>query len=330
MQYLGPDFEEQLRLFLSEFGNVLSSSTGFRVRVVVDTNVALSETLRLMKGKGPFLAKLSCSPFLDVLAPVEMLDELTEKIREKFQEPKEQSNALEIARDIIQNVRVVRGFKIDSRVKAEALMGHKDPEDVVFMQIALEYDTHGVISKDKAFMNIGEVKRWELGEVGRVLTEVNRGALTLWIVARGLPLAVLGFIKFGMMIVSLGFAALQQLISAGIELGKSVVGSVIAAAKANPLLTLAAVAGAVLISSFLLSWEPSRAIIDDIIEKGKEGVENLISGTAIVIDSMIEAMQTLVEAAREQIPSLILWFDCLASSTLLLFKRVEELERIRT
>ena len=55
-------------------------------------------------------------------------------------------------------------------------MGLKDPNDVSFIQIAIQFDTHGVMSKDKHFLNIEGIKRWEPGEAGRVLTEMNRGA----------------------------------------------------------------------------------------------------------------------------------------------------------
>lgn len=250
LQHLGTDLEEHLRCFLSEFGSILSSSTGFRVRVVVDTNVALSETLRLMRGKSPFLSKLAKSPFLEVVAPIEMEYELLEKIGEKFQDPDDRDKATEIAQSVLNDVSVVTGFQIDSMVRAQALMGVRDPDDVVFVQIAIDYSTHGVVSKDRHFMNLGEIKRWELGEVGRVITEMNRGALTLWVAARGLPIAALVLIKFGMMIVSLGFRAIQQLVSAGVNLVGTAIETVIAAARANPLLALGAVVGIALVSFF--------------------------------------------------------------------------------
>ncbi|MHA2300127.1 MAG: PIN domain-containing protein [Candidatus Thorarchaeota archaeon] len=329
IRFLGPDLEEHLRMFLSEFGSILSSSTGFKIRVVVDTNVVISEMRRLMSGKAPFLSKLTCSPFLETISPSEMIQELTEKIRELHKSPEEQKSAFEHARTIVKGIQVVRGFQVNTKIRAAALMEEKDPEDVVFVQIAMERDTHGVITKDKHFLNLEGIKQWELGEVGRVLTEVNRGALTLWVAARGIPLAVFVLIKLGMMLVSMGFSALTQLISAGVKLGETALKRIIDTAKANPLLAIGALLGITLVSVFLYTWEPSRKAIDTVVESGKSAIENLISGVAVATNQLHEAIQLLVEAAKDQLPILLDWIECLTSSIMLLFRRIEELEQTK-
>ncbi|MCF2138278.1 MAG: PIN domain-containing protein [Candidatus Thorarchaeota archaeon] len=326
---LDPSSEIYLRNFLSKFGSVLKSSTGFSIRIVVDTNVVLSEILRIMNGKRPFFSALTKSPFLDALAPIEMRNEIYEKIPEKFEGIEEQK-ALSIAERIFQGIRFVKGFKIHDQAKAEYLMGTRDPKDVVFVQIILEYNTHGVISKDKDFIDIDEFKTWELGEIGRILTEVNRGALTLWVAAEGIPYATLALIMIGMEIVSMGFEAVEQIMNTGLCIGEQIFTELVDSVKRQPLLTISAAGIVSLISLFLLSWEPSRQFINDIYKSGKRVVDSFVSKVTIAVNNLLGAIQVLVEFAEDQFPKIVIWFECLSNSIVLLFKRIHELEQIRT
>ncbi len=330
IEIVGPEFETYLKSFLSEFPSVLRSSTNFTIRVVVDTNVAISEIHRIIRGKKPFLSSLIKSPFLDAIAPIEMWDELDEKIPKVFHEREEQIEARNLAKQIIEDVHLVEGYKVHDRIKAEALMGQRDPKDVVFVQIAFEYESHGVISKDRAFENLEGVKRWDLGEVGRVLTEINRGALTLWIAAIGLPSVAIIMTMIGMSLVSTGFDLVNRFVSTSRELAAEIVSSLSDAIGENPLLTIAIAGVTVLTSFILLSWEPTRKGINDLAQSGMRTVEFFVTWLRGVIEKLFGAIQVLVQAAKDQIPSIIDWFECLMSSTALFFKRINELERVRT
>ena len=66
IEQLGPNFEELTRTLLLNLEPFLKSSTGFKIRLVIDTNIVIKETKRLLRGDRPFLSALLGSPFLNL------------------------------------------------------------------------------------------------------------------------------------------------------------------------------------------------------------------------------------------------------------------------
>jgi predicted nucleic acid-binding protein len=137
IERLGPNFEEYLRTFLLELELILKSSTGFKIRLVVDTNAVLSEAIRLVKGGKPFLSALIESPFLDFLAPPEIIQELNRIIPKRIADSAERKVIVENVRKIVDRIKIQKQSIEFSRIRAEAIMGLTDPNDVTFIQIVL-------------------------------------------------------------------------------------------------------------------------------------------------------------------------------------------------
>jgi hypothetical protein len=177
-------------------------------------------------------------------------------------------------------------------------------------------------------MNIDEIKRWELGEVGRVLTELNRGALSLWIVGVGIPGTALILIQMLMAIIGMAIEASLRIGSAFAEGGSKMFNLLFENVKRHPGLALGS---AILTAVFIIGlwlWKPSREWMQNQTEKIQSVIGEIASATSRLITEISQSIGALIDTCYEHLPILLEWAECLGNSSLLLFRRVEELEQL--
>ena len=199
----------------------------FKLKVVLDTNVLFQCVRGKMLEGSCFLDKVGNSPVLDLCAPPEIETEIYKKIEVKLLKEKKTKD-LDIeqckntAKELLQMVRIERDPCAEYMLQASEIMNNRDSDDAPFLALYLSAEAHGILTDDKDLKDQENVRTFKLKDVGKVITVVNRGTLSLFVTCKTLPAAVkaiyeiscviLGaFIDFGM--------ALSRAVATGIEKG---------------------------------------------------------------------------------------------------------------
>ena len=167
-------------------------NTFFQLELVVDTNIIFSEVRSLMLNDSSFFLKIADNPLIRIYAPSQLKDELYEKIKLKF--PKENKTkhlnideCLAKADLFISKITLRDDFTTASWDKAKSYMQERDAKDISFVALNFTLKTHGIITKDKDISDNIEIKTWKLAEAGKVITEVNKGTFSFFIIDLTLP-----------------------------------------------------------------------------------------------------------------------------------------------
>jgi putative PIN family toxin of toxin-antitoxin system len=183
--YLKKAFDKMIGYFLD--GN---STLTF----VVDTNIVLSEAIRhAQNGRSELLSLVHDSPFLNVIAPLQIRSEVWAKLPEIAAKRKIQVEHLsQSANLILNNIKVMAPHEL-SHFQTLLALAKRDFEDVNFVALYFSSKADGLLTKDKDFTGLSEVKIWTVSKVGRVLTQVENGAFSLVVIGNVLP-AILQFL----------------------------------------------------------------------------------------------------------------------------------------
>jgi predicted nucleic acid-binding protein len=220
--------DRQSRIYLKK---ALDKTVGYflagnsTLTFVVDTNIVLSEAIsHAHNGRSGLLSLVHSSPFLNVIAPPQIRSEVRAKLPEIAAKRKIQVERLSQSADLIlDNIKVMAPDEL-SRFQTHLALANRDLEDVNFVALYLSSKADGLLTKDKDFTGLSEVKVWTVSKVGRILTQVENGAFSLVVIGNVLPtilqflynaaLYVLGFIYR----LAVGFVAvLTALLEKGIN-----------------------------------------------------------------------------------------------------------------
>lgn len=164
----------------------------FNLEIVVDTNILFSEVRSYMINGQSFFMKLLENPNLKFYSTSQLRYELHEKIKIKFPKDKK-TKQIDINESLIQAEKVLSKIEIRDDIskkalkKAEEIIQKRDKDDVSFLALNLTLKSHGILTKDKDFIDQEEIKTWELKNVGQVVTELNNGILSFYILNSTLP-----------------------------------------------------------------------------------------------------------------------------------------------
>lgn len=167
-------------------------NSNFQLELVADTNIIYSEVRSLMVNNSSFFLKISDNPFIKIYAPSQLRVELHEKIKLKFPKDSKTKNfnikeCLEKADLLLSKIIIRDDIATASWSKAKSFMQERDAKDISFVALNFTLRTHGVLTKDKDISDNEEVKTWKLGEAGKVITEINKGAFSFIILNVSLP-----------------------------------------------------------------------------------------------------------------------------------------------
>lgn len=170
---------------------------GFRLRLVLDTNVLFDTVWRLVVSrKAVILDKLANNPLLSICAPRVIEEEIMAKIEQKF--PKEKRDeARHVAKKILDMIEIVDSESAENLQMAKEQIADRDPKDVHFLSLALEMKATGILTGDKDFQE-GSVRTWSISEVGDTVTITGKGTLSFVILGGSLKLlsATAAFLVF--------------------------------------------------------------------------------------------------------------------------------------
>jgi predicted nucleic acid-binding protein len=179
-QYLKQYFENNL---LNFYNGTLELS------LIIDANIIISNSISYIKNNKSFLLELSKSPFLKLLAPLHLKEELKNKIPEISKKQKLNENKIKEVFDLFLEKITFITIEDTNYAVVSKIMGERDKKDVPYIACYLSIKSHGIITGDKDILDIPEIKTWENpGSVGKVVTTFEKGALSFFIVGEGLPL----------------------------------------------------------------------------------------------------------------------------------------------
>ena len=172
--------------------NTLFKNSSFQLELVADTNIIYSEVRSLMINNSSFFLKIADSPFIKVYAPSQLRQELHAKIKSKF--PKDNktkdfdiNDCLTKADLLLSKITIRDDITTVSWDKAKSYLQERDAKDSAFVALNFTLRTHGVLTKDKDISDNKEIRTWKLGEAGKVITEINKGIFSFFILNVSLP-----------------------------------------------------------------------------------------------------------------------------------------------
>jgi len=287
-----------LRECVLENGILLPEGSQACVEITLDTSVLFKQVLGEIKGYRSSLVDMVMKGFLILYAPSKLEFEIEEKIKKKISKDK-QEHALSSAKRILEFVRITDD--IDQRVDrlSERLLGERDPEDVVFLAVTFQQQAHGILTADRDFENITNIKIWHVERLGKIVTGLYQGSTVIWLVTKGLPAAfILLGVTVGLIvksIISLGkilYGAGKHLSSFVLEMAKQI----------PPIIPLV-----IIVVGFL-----ALALSEDLRNATKQGLERVIkwvNDTGLRIAQTLQHFGELVRVSltnlAEEIPTIV-------------------------
>jgi len=190
---LPPDLYESLKVELLGLIFPKGHATKLSVRLVIDTNIIIRDSFRVGKGKPSTTERILSSPFVELLAPPNIFEEVRETIQKDLPPGASQERALGHAMSILSKVKIAT-TKYAAYEEAKKLIWPRvatsSPTDVHFLGLAIQTEADAVVSFDKkAFDHLPEMKRWELSKTVQVVQTYEAGTLSLFLVGMGFDLS---------------------------------------------------------------------------------------------------------------------------------------------
>ncbi|MBL7840564.1 MAG: hypothetical protein JNJ75_10520 [Cyclobacteriaceae bacterium] len=167
--------------------SLLAGLAKFRFKFVVDNNFVFGQIKGAVAKKKPieksFIYKLLSSRTIQIYAPPLLQEELYEKINLII--PEDQRDiALGYAVMILSRIEIKDAQWVDNWKTANKLIGEIDEDDVPTLALALEIESHAIMSFDEVFHRQGDVRVWQHGDAEKVITNYNSGFVSFVIVER--------------------------------------------------------------------------------------------------------------------------------------------------
>lgn len=124
---------------------------------------------------------------MTAIAPEHIIQEVFSQIREDLPEGAKLDVALAHARELLGKVKIVKNLAESALTKASKILDKRFGNDVYFLTAAFQLNARALVSRDiKAFGNIAEMKRWDMGNTSQTVISVESGYLLISLFAEGL------------------------------------------------------------------------------------------------------------------------------------------------
>ena len=97
-------------------------------------------------------------------------------------------------------------------------MNERDPDDISFVALNIQLNSHGILTKDKDIKDNKSIKTWDLKDVGGVITDINKGAFSFIIVNESSELVLKSLIE----IIKVFWSGIINIVNGLIKLFKSI------------------------------------------------------------------------------------------------------------
>lgn len=258
------------------------------LRLVIDTNVIISDALLFYKEGKSFLLVLLNSPFFTAIAPSKIDTELEHNIIKISKKKKLDEDRLRaIVADFRKKIKIMEAEEESSYSRAAQLLGNHI-KDVEYVALSFYSKSHGIMTYDINIQKAG-IRTWNnRNSVGKIVGAFERGAFSFFIIGQGLPVIFQMLYELFMAILEIVWKAAVALGNVAIK-GLEKVTNAIVNLEPRQQLVLALIAG------FLLAYDKTRdfiinstrAVIDAVIYI-LTWFYNLVKGTLEFLTPMLE------------------------------------------
>ena len=312
-----------LKSYLVKFQYIFSEECQFQIELVIDSNIVFSEVRAIMRGKPSFLKTIIKNPFLKLFAPPEIVDEVNGAIEEDLPKKFNRNDAKELAFELISQIEVLEGQRLEAWVKSSILIGKRDQKDVPFLSLAFSLRAHGIITKDRDFEEQNEVRLWELGETGRMVSDFNKGSVSFFLLGTLLPNVLqfcywlcISFFKFVIEVINGIISVAIALVRGGVE-GLS---------RIPPWLSITVIGG---FAFTMIVSEKARKKVGNFFSILGEIALEVYSKIKKVFSSIIDGIKLFIQFIEPFIILVISAIGYLFNCAIELIGKIEELEESR-
>ncbi|MEM0050797.1 MAG: PIN domain-containing protein [Candidatus Bathyarchaeia archaeon] len=216
---LPADFYQFLKEKIFSFILKENDSFDIKLKLVIDSNIIIKDSFRVAKGMPSTTLRLFQSPFVELIAPKHITDEVYRQIKSDIPPNADLSKALSHARNLLNYVTIVE----DISVIAAKLGSTKKTygNDMYFLALAITSKAKAIVSYDKkAFEGQPEVRRWEMNDVSEAIVSLESGILSFSLFSFGIELTgdTLKYLIFPLLAgIAEIFKTMTTLIAAGVS-----------------------------------------------------------------------------------------------------------------
>ena len=182
----------ELYQFLKEkmFSFLLEKEDMFAVKLklVIDSNIIIRDAFRVARGIPSTTLRLLSSPFVELIAPKQIIEEVYEQIRKDIPSNADLTVALTHAREILKHVIIVDDISIIT-----ATLGYSKKvsgNDAYFLGLTITSKARAIVSGDKrAFEGHAEIRRWEMSDTSEAIVSLESGVLSFSLFSVGIELS---------------------------------------------------------------------------------------------------------------------------------------------
>ena len=200
---LTPDLINHLKDNLQNYSFLFTEGFKLQIELVIDTNILYGEILAILNDKLSYLSTIIDNPYLTLYAPPEIESELINTINEDLPRKFDKSKALILAHLFFKKISILEGYQLKSWNKAYSLMSARDEKDVVFLALAFDLNTHGILTRDKDFTIQKDFKIWELGECGRLITDLTKGSFSFYFLDKSITFILPNMVDLGLTLIKI-------------------------------------------------------------------------------------------------------------------------------
>ena len=177
---LGNNFVGKIRERFKEELKLFKEISQFRFSIVIDNNFIFGQIKNVVEKnkniENSFIYKLVNSNYINVHAPHKLKEELFDKLTTVLKV--NNKLAKEYANQLIEKITIEDAPWIDEWKKASNLIGKIDKDDVPYLALAFQNESHSIISFDKIFKNYNSFKSWNIPETDKIITSYNSGFIS--------------------------------------------------------------------------------------------------------------------------------------------------------
>jgi len=288
---LGSGLVNEIKDQLKTEHDFLKQFLGFKFRIVVDNNFVLAQIMGTLRKKGKiedsFLYHLLLSKSAQIFAPPKLREELISKVHSNISE-KDREVALKYASLLTSKISIQDAQWSQDWKKAKQKIGNTDEDDVPYLALAFDIESHGIISNDKVFQLQDDCKVWSYKDAGRIITSYHSGVMAFTLA--GSILELLGYLA------SVIFKIIRDIILDFLAVLKLVANGVINSISKIPPQLLWIMAGLGIVAA--LSSEDFRKKGQDFLEKIDETISTAIVRIKELITSILEYLNKFIDVVE--------------------------------
>ncbi len=158
-----------------------------KLKLVIDSNIIIKDAFRVARGIPSTTLRLLKSPFVELIAPRQIIEEVHKQVRTDIPPNTDLNLALAHANKFLQHVTIVDDVSL---IAAELGLSKKvKGNDVYFLALTVSSKAKAIVSMDKkAFEGIPEIRRWGMSETSKAIVSLESGALSFSLFSVGIQL----------------------------------------------------------------------------------------------------------------------------------------------